>query len=147
MDIVHSRHSLSLSDDFNISMVSAVERISLYWIDLFVLFQELIPKEPSPYQWQVHCGTLASTFWIRGSKHTMERLVIHPKAATETRDLLAKYLFERGYLPGKCLCVRGIGVSWKIVCVRGLDRVSWKIVGVRGLDWASWKMSICSMRK
>ena len=25
-------------------------------------------------------------------------------------------------------------VSWKFVCVRGLDRVSWKIVGVRGLD-------------
>ena len=50
------------------------------------------------------------------------------------RDLLAKYLFKRGYLPGKCLCVRGIGVSWKIVCVRGIDR-------------ASWKMSICSMRK
>ena len=50
------------------------------------------------------------------------------------RDPFAKYLFERGYLPGKCLCVRGIGGSWKIV-------------GVRGLDRASWKMSICSMRK
>ena len=51
------------------------------------------------------------------------------------RDLLMKYLFdERGYIPGKCLCVRGIGVSWKILCVRGLDRVS-------------WKMSICLMRK
>ena len=56
------------------------------------------------------------------------------------RDLLTKYLFERGYLPGKCLCVRGIGVSWKIVCVQGLDRVSWKIVCVRGLDRAFWKM-------
>ena len=32
------------------------------------------------------------------------------------------------------MCSRGIEVSWKIVCVRGLDRVS-------------WKMSICSMRK
>ena len=63
------------------------------------------------------------------------------------RDLLTKYLFERGYLPGKFLCVRGIGVSWKIVCVRGLNNVFWKIVGVRGLDRASWKMSICSMRK
>ena len=47
------------------------------------------------------------------------------------RDLLTKYLFERGYLPGKCLCVRGIGVSWKIVCVRGLDMASWKILSVR----------------
>ena len=63
------------------------------------------------------------------------------------RDLLTKYLFERGYLPGKCVCVRSIGISWKIVCVRELDRVSWKLVGVRGLDRASWKMSICSMTK
>ena len=63
------------------------------------------------------------------------------------QDLLAKYLFEREYLPGKYLCVRGMGGSWKIVCVRGLDRVSWKIVGVRGLDRASWKISICSIKK
>ena len=41
---------------------------------------------------------------------------------------------RRGYLPGKCLSVRGIGGSWKIVCVRGLDR-------------AFWKMNICSMKK
>ena len=66
------------------------------------------------------------------------------------RHLLIKYLFGGRYLPGKCVSVRGIGVSWKIVSVRGLDRVFWKIVGVRGLDKvdrASWKMSICSMRK
>ena len=40
-----------------------------------------------------------------------------------------------------------IGFSWKIVCVRGLDRVSWKIVCVRRLDRASWKISICSIKK
>ena len=33
---------------------------------------------------------------------------------------------RREYLPGKCLSVRGIGVSWKIICVR-VDRTSWKI--------------------
>ena len=33
------------------------------------------------------------------------------------RDLLTKYLFDKGYLPGKCLSVRGIGVSWKIITV------------------------------
>ena len=27
---------------------------------------------------------------------------------------------------GGCLSVRGIGVFWKITCVRGLDRASWK---------------------
>ena len=48
-------------------------------------------------------------------------LVIHALASFESshRDLLTKYLFERGYLPGKFLCVRGIGVSWKIVCGGG----------------------------
>ena len=30
----------------------------------------------------------------------------------------------QGYLPGKCVSVWSIGVSWKIVCVRGLDRAS-----------------------
>ena len=50
------------------------------------------------------------------------------------RDLLTKYLFDGGYLLGKCLSVRGIGVSWKIICVRRLDR-------------PSWKMNFCSMRK
>ena len=31
-----------------------------------------------------------------------------------------------GYLNGKCvISVRGIGVFWKIVCVRGLNRASW----------------------
>ena len=44
-----------------------------------------------------------------------------------SQDLLMKYLFDRGYLPGKCVSVRGIGVSWKIVCVRRTDRTSWKI--------------------
>ena len=56
-------------------------------------------------------------------------LFYHTKAATET---LMKYLFDGGYLPGKFVSVQGIGISWKIVCVRGSDR-------------ASWKMSICSM--
>ena len=28
---------------------------------------------------------------------------------------------RRGYLPGKCLSVRGIGVSWKIICARRLE--------------------------
>ena len=67
------------------------------------------------------------------TKHKQQPF-FHTNFESSHRDLLAKYLFERGYLPGKCLCVRGIGVSWKIV-------------GVRGLDRASWKMSICSMRK
>ena len=44
------------------------------------------------------------------------------------RDLLTKYLFdggrEWGYHPGKYLSVRSIGVSWKMICVRGLDRAS-----------------------
>ena len=34
---------------------------------------------------------------------------------------------REGYLPGKYLNVQGIGISWKIVCVRGLDRTSWKM--------------------
>ena len=61
---------------------------------------------------------------------------------------------RQGYLPGKCLYVRGIGVSWKIVCVRGLDRTSWKtntylfdekteapgkFVCVRGLNKGFWE--------
>ena len=69
------------------------------------------------------------------------------------RDLLIKYLFDGGYLPGKFVSVRGIGISWKIVCVRGLDRASWKMnimfdekieapekfVCVRGLNKGFWE--------
>ena len=49
-------------------------------------------------------------------------LINKTKAATKT----TKYMFDGGYLP-KCLSVRSIGVSWKIVCVPGLERLQNKL--------------------
>ena len=63
-----------------------------------------------------------------------------------------KYLFGGGYLPGKCASVRGIGVSWKIMCSRtrqGLlenqylfdekKEACGKFVCVRGVNKGFWE--------
>ena len=59
---------------------------------------------------------------VKDCKSVSTHYISTASLESSNRDLLIKYLFDGGYLPGKCVSVRGIRVSWKIVCVRGLDR-------------------------
>ena len=45
------------------------------------------------------------------ASETLRMSVVVTIAKSSHRDLLMKYLFDGGYLPGKCVSVQGIEVS------------------------------------